>query len=314
MTNGDNRVKSITVKKMIEDLKLEEINCPPNEIRYITTTELNRPGIQLAGFFHYFAYERIQLIGKVEHYYLNTLSPELRQERFDRLLSYDLPCIIISRDLEVHDEMLVAAEKYKRKILRSSHNTTKLISKLVNYLEDKLAPTVTLHGVLMDIYGVGILITGKSGIGKSETAVELIKRGHLLVADDSVEIKKIGNEVLIGTAPELIRHMMEVRGIGLMDIKSLFGVGAIKEQTQIDMVVHLEEWDSEKAYDRLGLEDNHREILEIKVNEVVIPIKPARNIALLIEVAARNCRQKEMGYHAAKEFDKRLMDQLSRQE
>lgn len=296
---------------MIEDLKLEEINHPLHEIRHITTMELNRPGIQLAGFFDYFAYERIQIIGKVEHQYLSTLTGEIRKERIDKLLSYDIPCLIISRNLEVYEEIMVAADKNKRKILRSHRNTTKLINKLANYLEDKLAPTVVLHGVLMDIYGVGVLITGKSGIGKSETAVELIKRGHLLVADDSVEIRRIGQEALIGTAPQIIRHMMEVRGIGIMDIKSLFGVSAIKESTPVNLIIHLEEWENNKNYDRLGLDDNYREILGMNVAEVTIPIKPARNIALLIEVAARNHRQKEMGYHAAKEFNERLMNQLS---
>lgn len=296
---------------MIKDLKLEEINQPPQEIRSITTMELNRPGIQLAGFFDYFAYERIQIIGIVEHQYLSTLSPEVRRERVNKLLSYEIPCLIISRNLEVYDEILEAADKYKRKILRSHRNTTKLISKLVNYLEDKLAPSVVLHGVLMEIYGVGVLITGKSGIGKSETAVELIKRGHLLVADDSVEIKRIGQEDLVGSAPEIIRHMMEVRGIGIMDIKSLFGVSAIKESTSVNLVIHLEEWENDKNYDRLGLDDNYRDILDMKVAEVVIPVKPARNIALLIEVAARNHRQKEMGYHAAREFNERVMSKFT---
>lgn len=298
---------------MVEDLKLEEINYPESDKKHITTTELNRPGIQLAGFFDYFAYERIQLIGKVEYKFMKTLTPELRQERFDRLLSYDIPCLIISRNLPIFDELLIAAEKYNRKILRSNKNTTKLIGKLVNYLEKELAPTITMHGVLMDIYGVGVLITGKSGIGKSETAVELIKRGHLLVADDAVEVKKIGQEVLLGYAPEIIRHMMEVRGIGIIDIKSLYGVGAIKESTYIDLVIHLEEWEPDKNYDRLGLDESFREILGMRINEVVIPIKPARNIALLIEVAAKNFRQKEMGYHAAKEFDKRLTNHIIKQ-
>lgn len=298
---------------MVEDLKLEEINYPESDKKHITSTELNRPGIQLAGFFDYFAYERIQLIGKVEYKFLSTLTPGLRQERFDRLLSYDVPCLIISRNLPLFDELLIAAEKYNRKILRSNKNTTKLIGKLVNYLEKELAPTITMHGVLMDIYGVGVLITGKSGIGKSETAVELINRGHLLVADDAVEVKKIGQEVLLGYAPEIIRHMMEVRGIGIIDIKSLYGVGAIKESSYIDLVIHLEEWEPGKNYDRLGLDESFREILGMRINEVVIPIKPARNIALLIEVAAKNFRQKGMGYHAAKEFDKRLTDHIVKQ-
>lgn len=307
-------MKSITVKQLAADLKLEEINFPQNAIRHINTPELNRPGIQLAGFFYYFAYERIQIIGKVEHCYLSTLYPDIRQQRFNKFFSYDIPCVIVSRNLEIYSEMLVAAEKYQRKILRSQMNTTKLVNKLINYLEDNLAPTITLHGVLMEIYGVGVLITGKSGIGKSETAVELIKRGHLLVADDSVEIKAIGHDLLMGQAPEIIRHMIEVRGIGIMDIKSLFGVGAIKERTQINLVVNLEEWDPNKSYDRLGLEDSYREILGVKVTEVQIPVKPARNVALLIEVAARNYRQKEMGYHAAKEFNDRLMNSLTQKE
>ncbi|MGV8149052.1 MAG: HPr(Ser) kinase/phosphatase, partial [Alkaliphilus sp.] len=192
------------------------------------------------------------------------------------------------------------------KILRSTRNTTKLISKLFNYLESELAPIKTMHGVLMEINGVGVLITGKSGIGKSETAVELIKRGHLLVADDAVEIKRLGHEALVGTAPEMIRYMIEVRGIGIMDIKSLFGMGAIKEKTSINLIVNLEEWECDKHYDRLGLDEKKREILGMKVDEVIIPVKTARNIALLIEVAARNYRQKEMGYHAAREFEKKL--------
>lgn len=303
-------MKSISVKQMVEDLHLEEINQPENQIN-ITTMQLNRPGIQLAGFFDYFGYERIQIIGKVEHQYLSQLDSNLRAERLDKLFSYDIPCLIISRNLEVFDEIIAAAEKHQRQLLRSHRNTTRLISKLVNYLEDKLAPIVTLHGVLMDVYGVGVLITGKSGIGKSETAVELIKRGHLLVADDSVEVKRIGQDFLIGTAPEIIRHMMEVRGIGLMDVRSLYGVSAIKESTQISLVIELEEWDHNKDYERLGLDDSYREIHGMKVEEVVIPVKPARNIALLIEVAARNHRQKSMGYNAAREFEERLMRQLS---
>lgn len=252
------------------------------------------------------------MIGKVEHQYLSQLDSNLRAERLDKLFSYEIPCLIISRDLEVFDEMLEAANKHQRKLLRSHRNTTKLISNLINYLEIKLAPIVTLHGVLMDVYGVGVFITGKSGIGKSETAVELIKRGHLLVADDSVEVKRIGQDFLIGSAPEIIRYMMEVRGIGLMDVRSLYGVSAIKESTHISLIIQLEEWDQDKDYDRLGLDDNYREILGMKVEEVTIPVKPARNIALLIEVAARNHRQKSMGYHAAREFEERLMNNLMR--
>lgn len=298
--------KSITVKKIAGDLKLEEVNHFDNESAQVNSIELNRPGIQLAGFFSDFPYERIQVIGKVEHSFLETLDSGVRLERFGKICSKNIPCIIVSRSLEIHEEMLYMANKYERKILRSTRNTTKLISKLFNFLESELAPTKTLHGVLMEINGVGVLITGKSGIGKSETAVELIKRGHLLVADDAVQIKRLGHEALVGTAPEIIRYMIEVRGIGIMDIKSLFGMGAIKEKTSINLIVNLEEWEFDKHYDRLGLDEKKREILGMKVEEVVIPVKTARNIALLIEVAARNYRQKEMGYHAAREFEKRL--------
>lgn len=298
--------KSITVKKIAGDLKLEEVNHFDNESAQVNSIELNRPGIQLAGFFSDFPYERIQVIGKVEHSFLETLDSGVRLERFGEICSKNIPCIIVSRSLEIHEEMLYMANKYERKILRSTRNTTKLISKLFNFLESELAPTKTLHGVLMEINGVGVLITGKSGIGKSETAVELIKRGHLLVADDAVQIKRLGHEALVGTAPEIIRYMIEVRGIGIMDIKSLFGMGAIKEKTSINLIVNLEEWEFDKHYDRLGLDEKKREILGMKVEEVVIPVKTARNIALLIEVAARNYRQKEMGYHAAREFEKRL--------
>ncbi|MGV8167343.1 MAG: HPr(Ser) kinase/phosphatase [Alkaliphilus sp.] len=298
--------KSITVKKIALDLKLEEINSFDNETAQVNSIELNRPGMQLAGFFSDFPYERIQVIGKVEHSFLETLESETRLVRFERICSKNIPCIIVSRNLEIHSEMLIMADKYQRKILRSTRNTTKLISKLFNYLESELAPIKTMHGVLMEINGVGVLITGKSGIGKSETAVELIKRGHLLVADDAVEIKRLGHEALVGTAPEMIRYMIEVRGIGIMDIKSLFGMGAIKEKTSINLIVNLEEWECDKHYDRLGLDEKKREILGMKVDEVIIPVKTARNIALLIEVAARNYRQKEMGYHAAREFEKKL--------
>ncbi|MCC5912380.1 MAG: HPr kinase/phosphorylase [Clostridiaceae bacterium] len=306
-------MKHITVSQLVHDLGLEELNDLDGQSNPIDTTDLNRPGMQLSGFFDHYPHERIQIIGKVEHTYLNTLDAKTRQERLDKIFSYDIPCLIISRGLEVPEELLIAANKYQRKILRSNLNTTRLISKLINYLEDHLAPKTTLHGVLMDIYGVGVLIKGKSGIGKSETAVELIKRGHLFVADDAVEIKRIGQEFLVGGAPEITKHMLEVRGIGIMDVKSLFGVGAIKINTNIDMGIVLEEWDPTKTYDRLGLDESCTEILGMKVEEVTIPVKPARNIAVIIEVAARNHRLKKMGYNAAKAFNERLLDHLTKE-
>ncbi len=303
---------SISVNQLIKDQELKDLTPEVSGNSWITTSEMVRPGIQLAGYFDYFAYERIQILGKVEHYYLHTLPEETRLERFDKIMSYPIPCLLVSRDLGLPQGLLDIANKHQRKVLGSGLNTTKLISRMMNYLEFHLAETTRIHGVLMDIYGVGVVITGKSGIGKSETAVELIKRGHLLVADDTIEVKRIGHDYIVGAAPELTRHMIEVRGIGILDVKSLYGVGAIKNQTGIDIVVHLEEWDQQKSYDRLGLDESHRKILDVEVEEVVIPVKPARNISLMIEVAARNHRQKMMGYHAAKAFSERLTDYLKR--
>ncbi|RQD67373.1 MAG: HPr kinase/phosphorylase [Tindallia sp. MSAO_Bac2] len=304
---------TISVNQLIEDQELKDLTPEIKTNSWITTSELVRPGIQLAGYFDYFAYERIQILGKVEHYYLHTLPENVRKERFDKIMSYPIPCLLVSRNMGLPDELLEIARKHQRKILGSDLNTTKLISRLMNYLEFHLAETTRIHGVLMDIYGVGVVITGKSGIGKSETAVELIKRGHLLVADDTIEVKRIGHDYIVGSAPELTRHMIEVRGIGILDVKSLYGVGAIKNRTGIDLVVHLEEWDQQKSYDRLGLDESHRKILDVEVEEVVIPVKPARNISLMIEVAARNHRQKMMGYHAAQAFSERLTDYLKRE-
>jgi len=305
---------AITIKKLVKDLKLEELNYLEDEEIDVITTDLNRPGMQLAGFFKHFANERIQIIGKVEHQFLNTLDRETREKRLDQLLSYDIPCLILSRDLEAHPELMMAAEKYKRKILRSGLNTTKLSSNLLNYLEEHLAPVITVHGVLMEVYGIGVLLVGKSGIGKSETAVELIKRGHLFIADDAVEIKRIGHDTLMGNPPEITQNMLEVRGIGIMDVKSLFGVGAIKIRTDINLVVELEDWDPDKSYDRLGADEKHRKILGVKISEITIPVKPARNIAVIVEMAARNHRLKVMGYNAAKVFSERLLAHLAKDE
>ena len=303
-------MNNITVDQMMHDHHLVDMTPEVPGTAPINTSDINRPGIQLAGYFDYFAYERIQIIGKVENHYLQTLDEKTCIQRFDQLLSHPMPCIVITRGLELPPALVDLARRHGVKLMGSPMNTTKLISRLSNYLEYHLAETTRIHGVLMDIYGVGVLITGKSGIGKSETAVELIKRNHLLVADDTVEIKRVGHELLLGYAPELTRHMIEVRGIGIMDVKSLFGVGAIKNRTEIDLVVHLEEWDHDQDYDRLGLDEKYRMILDVKVEEVMVPVKPARNIAVIIEVAARNHRQKRMGYHAARAFNDRLLDYL----
>ncbi|SFI06911.1 Hpr(Ser) kinase/phosphatase [Tindallia magadiensis] len=304
---------SISVTQLIKDQQLEDLNPEIPSESFITTSELVRPGIQLAGYFDYFAYERMLILGKVEHYYLQTLPEDLRNSRFDKIMSYPIPCMLVSRNLGLPVELLKIASDHGRKILGSNLNTTKLISRLMNYLEFHLAETTQIHGVLMDVYGVGVAITGKSGIGKSETAIELIKKGHLLVADDTIEVKRIGHDYIVGSAPDLTKNMIEVRGIGILDVKSLYGVGAIKNRTGIDIVVHLEEWDQQKSYDRLGLDESYRKILDVAVEEVVIPVKPARNISLMVEVAARNHRQKMMGYHAAQAFSDRLTEFMKRE-
>ena len=303
----------VTIEQLIKDLKLEVIHKPEKEEINIHITEVNRPGLQLAGFYKYFAYERVQIIGKVEWTYFSTIAPQVRSRRADELLSHPIPCLIITRDLSVYDELLKSAEKFHRPLLRTSLSTTKLVSQLINYLEDKLAPVITRHGVLVDVYGIGVLIMGESGVGKSETALELIKRGHRLVADDAVEIKNIDNHILEGSAPEIIRHYMEIRGIGILDIVQLYGVGAVRDKKYIDMVIELENWKEGKQYDRLGLDEEFMEILGIKVHKLTIPVKPGRNLAIIVEVAARNHRQKRMGFNAAEALNNKLMRQMSEQ-
>lgn len=303
-------MKKVSVKQLIEDLSLEIVNMPENVDFEVTSSDINRPGLQYAGYFDYFAYDRIQIVGMGEYKYFEHLDSNTRWERLDSLFSYDIPAMIVTRGLKVNLDAIEAAKKHNKIILSTKMNTTRFINKISNYLDDKLAPFTTMHGVLVDVDGIGIFITGESSVGKSETALELVKRGHRLVADDAVEIKKIDDEILIGQAPEIIRHLMEIRGIGILDIKSLYGVGAVKPSKVIDMVVELENWQDEKYYDRLGLDEEYIEILEIPVEKIIIPVKPGRNTAMIIEVAAKNFRQKIMGYNAAKEFNNKLMKRL----
>lgn len=299
-------MSSIQVDRLVKALNLEIIYSAESTTVDIETSDFNRPGLQLAGYFEYFAKDRIQVLGKVEMTYLESLDPELRKKRLDEYFQYEIPCVIISRKMHVPDYILEAARRYKRPVFRSELVTTSLIQKLISYIGSELAPKITRHGVLVDVYGVGILLTGESGIGKSETALELIKRGHRLVADDAVEIKKVSDNRLIGEAPELIRHFMEIRGIGIIDIKSMYGVGAVINSKSIDFVFSLEFWDNNKEYDRLGLVEEYTEILGVKIPKLVIPVRPGRSLAIVVEVAARNWRLKNMGYHAARELDKRL--------
>ncbi|MCF6462448.1 HPr(Ser) kinase/phosphatase [Clostridium sp. Cult1] len=298
----------ITLDKIVEDLKLEVVYKADNieEIK-VTASEVNRPGLPLTGYFDKFAYERLQIIGNVEWHYCNSLTEDIRYERFERIFSYPFPAIIISRDLPVFPEMLKSAIHHNRSIFRTELSTTKFVNLLINYLDYVLAQETTVHGVLVEVYGMGILIMGESGVGKSETALELIKRGHRLVADDVVEIKKV-EEGLRGEAPDLIRHFMEIRGIGILDIERLYGVGAIKSNEFIDLVIEFEFWDKSKEYDRVGLDGDFIELLGVRVPKLVIPVRPGRNLAMIVEVAARNTRQKKLGYNAAVELNNKIKE------
>lgn len=296
----------ISIEDMIQILDMEVVYEGNALSIDIETSEINRPGLQFAGFFDYFAIDGIQVIGKGEMTYLESMDPEIRKERLERFFSADIPCVLVCRNMEVPQYLLDPAVKYRCPIIRSQKATTSVVHRLINYLDSALAPRITRHGVLVDVYGEGVLLMGESGIGKSETALELIKRGHRLVADDAVEIKKVAENRLIGESPELIRHFMEIRGIGIIDIKAMYGIGAVINTKAIDMVVQLEFWDSNKEYDRLGLGEEYTEILGAKLPKVVLPVRPGRNLAIIIEVAVRNWRLKHMGYNAAQELDNRL--------
>ncbi len=303
-------MESILLEDIIKELNLEIIHESSNigDIK-ITKSEVNRPGLQMIGYFEYFAYKRLQIIGNVEWYFIHSLSQEERSKRIGEMLSYPLPAIIFARGLEVFPEVIKYGIQNDITILRSDLSTTKLINKIINYLDIALAPEITIHGVLVEVYGMGILLTGDSGVGKSETALELIKRGHRLVADDAVEIKRVDDK-LQGTSPELVRHFMEIRGIGIIDVERLYGVGAVKAWEFIDLVIELEFWDEKKEYDRLGLDEHYAEILGLKVSKLLAPVRPGRNIAMIVEVAARNTRQKNLGYNAAIELDNRIRSHI----
>ncbi len=272
-----------------------------------TSSGVDRPGLRLAGFYRYFDTRRILVFGQTEYEYLRAFSEEERRDKLKKLCECgEIPCIVVSRDLPVLPELLDCARDTGTPVFRSGKMTTLLMSDLVIYLNRLLAPTTTVHGVLLDVFGVGLLITGTSGVGKSETAMELIKRGHRLVADDSVLIKRVENE-LIGTAPERIRYFMELRGIGIINVKNMYGSGSILGEKDVELVMELEHWKRDKAYDRIGGEENVEEILGVKVPKIVVPVSPGRNLAILIEVAARNYRLKNMGYDAAQELIQRTI-------
>lgn len=305
--------EELNVSKIIEKMSLKVLT-PDIDIstKTVTVPDVNRPALQLAGFFDHFDNERVQIIGHVEAAYMQTLSAENKKERYDKLLSYNIPCLIYCRNLSPDEEMIEAARKYKIPILQSGKTTSSFEAEIIRWMKVELAPTISIHGVLVDVYGEGVLITGESGIGKSEAALELIKRGHRLVTDDVVEIKKVSDATLIGTSPEITRHFIELRGIGIVDVKTLFGVESVKEIQAIDMVIHLEDWDKEKEYDRFGLEEEYTEILGNKIVCHNLPIRPGRNLAVIVETAAVNYRQKKMGYNAAKELYNRVQNSINR--
>lgn len=295
---------------LIERFQLELVSGEEGLHRPITTSDISRPGLEMAGFFTYYPAERLQLIGRTELSFFNGLDSKTRQERMEDICRDETPGIIISRDLEVPKELIRASEQSGVPIMRSSFTTTRLSSKITNFLESKLAPMTAIHGVLIEIYGVGVLITGASGVGKSETALELVKRGHRLVADDSVEIRQEGEDYLVGNAPELIQHLLEIRGLGIINIMTLFGARAIRNYKKVTLVVNLELWDANKMYDRIGLDEQAMKIIDTEIPKLTIPVRPGRNLAVIVEVAAMNYRLKRMGMNAAKQFSDRLTDAI----
>lgn len=304
---------SILLGTIIDHFRLEVLYGPEDyREREITIEHVDRPGLQLTGYFDYFDTERIQLIGLVEASYLEKLTPTERKQRFDQLFSYHPPAVIFARSLEPYPECMVMARKHQQIILRSEEETANIMSTLIAYLRMALSPRITRPGGLVEVHGEGVLLAGESGIGKSEIAIELIQRGHRLIADDAVEIRRTSHRGLVGTAPELIRHYMELRGIGVVDVQRLFGMSAVKLDCAIDLIVNLETWQEGKQYDRLGAEEHFTSLLDVEVRTITIPVKPGRNLATIIEVAAINNRNRKMGYNAALEFTRQVDDHINR--
>lgn len=300
----------VSLDEFCKELNLEKVDCALNELN-LNKAGINRPGLNLHGFYEYFDPNRIQVIGKMEVAYLLDLEPAVRKQKIDDFFAREFICFIVCWDLKEVEMFREAARKYGRTLLKTSEHTTKLFYHLVNYIDRLSAPTLSIHGVLVEVFGVGALIMGPSGIGKSETALEIVKRGHCLIADDVVEVTRIHDTYLMGTAPELLQHFMEIRGLGIIDIKTLFGARAAKKSVDIEMVIRLENWDQRSAYDRLGLDEQRINILGIEVPEVMIPVSGGRNLACIIETAAINNRTKQYGYHSAQVFCDRITEHNS---
>lgn len=301
------------LKTICEKFSLEVV-YEPEDIgdRLLSRSDTSRPGLPLAGFFKDFENERIQIIGNMEHSYLSSLPLDRRRASLEAFFSHSVVMVIVTAGLPIFPEMVELACKYRTPLYRSENRTSNLVSSLTAELNVLLADRITTHGVLVEVYGEGILVLGESGIGKSETAIELVKRGHRLIADDAVELKRVSDKTLVGSAPELIKHYIELRGIGIVDVCRIFGMGAVKDTEKIDLAIHYEPWDSEKQYERFGLDSEYTDILGIKIPSITIPVKPGRNLAVIIEIAAMNHRQKKMGYNTAEEFNKRLMEYTGR--
>ena len=305
--------RGVKLREIVEKMNLKNLT-PEVDMSDIEVNipDINRPALQLTGFFDNFDTDRVQVIGYVEHEYLKTIDEDRKTKIYDQLMSYKFPCMVYSRDMQPDESLLVQARKYGVPVFTSSKSTSAFMGEIIRWLNVKLAPCISIHGGLVDVYGVGVLIMGESGIGKSEAALELIKRGHRLVSDDVVEIRKVSDETLVGAAPDITRHFIELRGIGIVDVKSMFGVQSVRETQNIDLVITLEDWDREKEYDRLGLAEEYTEFLGNKVVCHNIPIRPGRNLAIIVESAAVNHRQKQMGYNAAQELYKRVQENLAK--
>ena len=298
---------TVSLAKIISEFSLETLNMPANpEKIQISTTEVNRPGLHMAGYFEFFDEKRIQIIGKSEESFLLRFTPEKAEKRLKEFFSHKPVAVVICRNMQVDEVYAKTAAEYGVPLLRTVETTSDFTSALIAFLNLNLAPRVTRHGVLVEVYGEGILLLGESGVGKSETAIELIKRGHRLIADDAVEIRRVSNKSLVGTAPDNIRHFIELRGIGIINASRIFGAGAVKITEKIDLIINLEIWDVNKVYDRMGLDNQTTEILGLDIPSLTIPVKPGRNLAVIIEVVAMNSRQKKLGYNAAQDLLKRL--------
>lgn len=298
---------SVALKNIINEFKLESIEIPEDpQNLYVQNTDINRPGLELGGYYEYYDADRIQIFGMSEMSYLAQFSSEEYAEKIEKFFATNPVAVIVARDLEIPEKMRQEAKINKVPLLRVKETTSSFVSALISYLNVQLAPRITRHGVLVEVYGEGILLLGESGVGKSETAIELVKRGHRLIADDAVEIRRVSDKSLVGTSPENIRHFIELRGIGIINAQRIFGAGAVKPTVKIDMVINLEQWVSGKVYDRMGLDEETTNILGLDIRSSTIPVKPGRNLAIIIEVAAINNRQKRMGYNAAEELLEKL--------